>query len=118
VAICHLVLEGRVFEYQRENCCILSEVLQNVFIPILYHSYFPSSLPSSVISSFIHPLHSLRICLFSSTVLFIVLFVFTHPLQLLFIPPLYSHLFFPDVHLMTLSVTEMFNGRVINKWNG
>ena len=117
-AICHLVLEGRGFEHQRENCCILSEVLQNFFTSILYFSYFPSSLPSSVISSSIHPLYSLRICLFSYTVLFPVLFTFTLPLQLLFIPPLYSHLSLPVVHLMTLSVTEIFNGRMINKWNG
>lgn len=116
--ICHLALEGRGFEHQRENCCILSEVLQNFFISILYLSYFTSSPPPSVISSSIHPLYSLCICLFISTVFFLVLYIFTPPLQLLFIPPLYSHLSLPVVHLTTLSVTEMFNGRMINKWNG
>ena len=87
---------------------------------ILYLSYFPSSPPSSVFSSSasIYPLYSLRIRPFSSTIPFLVLVIFPYPLQLLFVPPLYSHLSRPVVNLTTQSVTQMFNGRMISKWKG
>ena len=117
-AICHLVLERTwVRTSAGELLCSVTSVTKFLYtysLPFIF----------SFISSFVCFLF------FCSSFIFITYFslllycsfrrprYLSLPLQRLFIPPLYSHLSLPVVHLTTLSVTQMFNGRMINNWNG